>query len=117
MAASSATATNVIPLRPIGKPPRQDPKFCDWCNQPFWPRREDQRFCKKACRQGHHHQNAARGAEILKAAMAWRKTRAKGGLTALQQLTDEFVREDRAAEKKREADIAAYRRTTGAGCR
>lgn len=75
------------------------PRYCSDCGQPFWPRREDQEFCRTACRQAHHGRRKQRGLELYDLAMAFRRERRKGGFTEVCRLLDDWIRQDRLTAK------------------
>lgn len=51
---------------PATRAPAEGERACDFCRDPFVPRRPHQRFCSTACRQGFHAQgdHGLRGAVV-----------------------------------------------------
>jgi predicted nucleic acid-binding Zn ribbon protein len=93
-ARSARKQSAAAPLVPKGIPPRPV-DFCKECGNPYYPRREDQEFCGGTCRSKFHKRRQQRGTELYDFAMDWRGKRRKGGFTALCQMLDDWLRDNR----------------------
>jgi hypothetical protein len=84
-------------------PPPPQLRYCKECGEGFYPRRDDQDFHNRTCRQKWHARRQKRGMELIDFALEWRGKRLKGGFTKFCQMVDEWLREDRAHAKANKA--------------
>lgn len=91
-----------IPPRPVS--------FCRECGSPYYPRRDDQEYCAPTCRSKFHKRRYERGAQLYDFAMDWRGKRRKGGFTALCQMVDEWLRDERVRKDTRRLIRDAWKR-------
>ena len=100
---------NSDPIKVKGIPPRPV-DFCSECGHPYYPRLEAQEFCGTPCRNKFHKRRQKRGTELYDFAMRWRGKRLKGGFTALCQMVDDWLRDDKARRQEHRAIRDAFKK-------
>jgi hypothetical protein len=101
MMLQAATMPTKRPPAPPLMPPRAARQIaglevclCQECLRPFAKKRIDQKFCGQSCRRKSNARIEARRTELYAAGMAMRAKK-KGGFSALTNLLDSYIREDR----------------------
>lgn len=84
--------------------PRPDRRRCKWCEVSFQPVRLAQDFHSDTCRRKWWSLARGRAGQIYELAYRWRKHRkdgkGKGLLSEIAHIVDQWIIEDREAEKK-----------------